>query len=35
MPRLLIVHHTPSPTLEAMFEAAAAGARTDEIEASM
>jgi flavorubredoxin len=32
MPRLLIVHHTPSPALEAMFEAAAAGARTDEIE---
>ena len=32
MPRLLIVHHTPSPAREAMFEAAAAGARTDEIE---
>jgi flavorubredoxin len=32
MPRLLIVHHTPSPALEAMFEAAADGARTDEIE---
>ena len=31
MPRLLIVHHTPSPALEAMFEAAAAGAGTDEI----
>jgi NAD(P)H-dependent FMN reductase len=32
MPRLLIIHHTPSPALQAMFEAAAAGARTDEIE---
>jgi multimeric flavodoxin WrbA len=32
MPTLLIVHHTPSPTLQAMFEAAVAGARTDEIE---
>ena len=32
MPRLLIVHHTPSPALQAMFEAAADGARTDEIE---
>jgi hypothetical protein len=32
MPTLLIVHHTPSPTLQAMFEAAADGARTDEIE---
>jgi NAD(P)H-dependent FMN reductase len=32
MPTLLIVHHTPSPALQAMFEAAAAGARTDEIE---
>jgi NAD(P)H-dependent FMN reductase len=32
MPRLLIVHHTPSPALQAMFEAAASGARTDEIE---
>ncbi len=32
MPRLLIVHHTPSPTLQAMFEAVASGARTDEIE---
>jgi multimeric flavodoxin WrbA len=32
MPRLLIVHHTPSPNLQAMFEAAASGARTDEIE---
>jgi multimeric flavodoxin WrbA len=33
MPRLLIVHHTPSPSLQAMFEAVASGARTDEIEA--
>jgi NAD(P)H-dependent FMN reductase len=32
MPTLLIVHHTPSPALQAMFEAAADGARTDEIE---
>ena len=32
MPTLLIVHHTPSPTLQAMFEAAKDGARTDEIE---
>jgi NAD(P)H-dependent FMN reductase len=32
MPRLLVVHHTPSPALEAMFEAATSGARTDEIE---
>jgi multimeric flavodoxin WrbA len=32
MPRLLVVHHTPSPALQAMFEAAVSGARTDEIE---
>jgi hypothetical protein len=32
MPTLLIIHHTPSPALQAMFEAAATGARTDEIE---
>jgi len=32
MPRLLVVHHTPSPTLQAMFEAAVSGSRTDEIE---
>jgi NAD(P)H-dependent FMN reductase len=32
MPTLLIVHHTPSPALQAMFEAVASGARTDEIE---
>jgi NAD(P)H-dependent FMN reductase len=29
---LLIVHHTASPALQAMFEAARAGASTDEIE---
>jgi hypothetical protein len=29
---LLIVHHTTSPALQAMFEAARAGASTDEIE---
>jgi multimeric flavodoxin WrbA len=32
MPRLLIVHHTPSPSVQAMFEAVVAGATTDEIE---
>jgi len=32
MPTVLIVHHTPSPAVQAMFEAAASGARTDEIE---
>jgi len=32
MPRVLIVHHTPSPALQAMFEAVASGARTDELE---
>lgn len=32
MPRLLIVHHTPSPNVQAMFEAVVAGATTDEIE---
>jgi hypothetical protein len=31
MPRLLVVHHTPSPALQAMFEAAVSGARTDDI----
>jgi len=30
--RLLIVHHTPSPALQAMFEAVVAGASTPEIE---
>jgi multimeric flavodoxin WrbA len=29
---LLVVHHTPSPALQAMFEAALSGSRTDEIE---
>jgi multimeric flavodoxin WrbA len=28
----LIVHHTPSPSVQAMFEAVVAGATTDEIE---
>jgi hypothetical protein len=32
MRRLLLVHHTPSPALQAMFESARAGAGTDEIE---
>jgi len=32
MRTLLIVHHTPSPALQAMFEAVAAGAGTDEID---
>jgi multimeric flavodoxin WrbA len=32
MPKLLIVHHTPSPNVQAMFEAVLAGATTDEIE---
>ncbi|WP_431944554.1 flavodoxin family protein [Actinacidiphila sp. bgisy167] len=32
MPTLLIVHHTPSPNVQAMFEAVVAGATTDEIE---
>ena len=32
MPRLLIVHHTPSPAVQAMFEAVVAGTTTDEIE---
>src|ERR687894_1471189 len=30
--RLLIVHHTPSPAMQAMFEAAVSGAATPEIE---
>jgi multimeric flavodoxin WrbA len=30
--RLLIVHHTPSPNTQAMFEAVVSGATTDEIE---
>jgi len=32
MGTLLIVHHTPSPALHSMFEAAVAGARTDDLE---
>jgi NAD(P)H-dependent FMN reductase len=32
MPTLLIIHHTPSPALQEMFEAASAGARTDEVD---
>lgn len=32
MARLLMVHHTASPTLQAMFEAVHSGATTDEIE---
>lgn len=32
MAKLLIVHHTPSPSTQAMFEAVVAGATTDEIE---
>jgi len=32
MPTLLVVRHTPSPTMQEMLEAVLAGARTDEIE---
>jgi multimeric flavodoxin WrbA len=32
MPTLLIVHHTPSPSVQAMFEAVVAGATNEEIE---
>ena len=32
MARLLVVYHTPSPSVQEMFEAAVSGARTDEIE---
>ncbi|WP_330314873.1 MULTISPECIES: flavodoxin family protein [unclassified Streptomyces] len=32
MPTLLIVHHTPSPNCQALFEAVVSGATTDEIE---
>jgi multimeric flavodoxin WrbA len=32
MPRLLVVHHTPSPAMDAMFEAAVSGAKNDEVE---
>jgi len=31
MPRLLVVHHTPSSALQQMFEAAVSGARTDKV----
>jgi multimeric flavodoxin WrbA len=31
MPRLLLVHHTPSPAMQEMFEAVRSGASTDEI----
>ncbi len=31
MPRLLIVHHTPSPALQAMLEATMAGARDPDV----
>ncbi|WP_086820141.1 flavodoxin family protein [Allokutzneria sp. NRRL B-24872] len=32
MPRLLLVHHTPSPNLQAMFEAVVSGATDPDIE---
>jgi hypothetical protein len=32
MPRLLVVHHTPSPAMQAMLEAVLDGARTDQVE---
>ncbi len=32
MPRLLIVHHTASPAMQAMFEAVVAGAGHEDIE---
>jgi len=32
MGRLLLVHHTPSPAMQAMFESVLAGAGTDEID---
>src|SRR5271163_4204450 len=32
MARLLVVHHTPSPAMQAMLEAVLDGARTDEVE---
>src|ERR1700733_7375737 len=31
VPRLLVVHHTPSPAMQAMLEAAVAGARDPEL----
>jgi multimeric flavodoxin WrbA len=32
MPRLLIIHHTPSPAMHELFEAVLAGASTPEVE---
>jgi len=32
MPTVLVVHHTPSPAMQAMFEAAVSGAGTDEVD---
>lgn len=32
MARLLIVHHTPSPSVHSMFEAVVSGANTDELD---
>ncbi|HTP15276.1 MAG TPA: flavodoxin family protein, partial [Streptosporangiaceae bacterium] len=32
MPQLLIVHHTPSPAMQTIFEAVLAGARNEDIE---
>jgi len=32
MARLLVVHHTPSPAMQAMLESVLSGARTDEVE---
>jgi NAD(P)H-dependent FMN reductase len=32
VPTLLIVHHTPSPAMQEMFEAVVSGARTDDVE---
>ncbi len=32
MARLLVVHHTPSPAMQAMLESVLSGARTDEID---
>ena len=32
MPRLLVIHHTPSPALQAMLEAVIAGARDPELD---
>ena len=31
MPTLLVIHHTPSPAMAEMFDAAVSGARTDEV----